>query len=215
MNSLYQAVLDKIRKITRPRAPRIPGTTSTLGLKRSPPTSPQPAPGSNVIPFAPGRIYKCAYTNYKHDPRPLIFIFSSNAFYTHGINIHYLGGLQQTMLRMIVYMRNSGKALTGMIMYQFLKQRAPRIPELGYRKYFTKYLKGKLVSDGVSQVPTPGKAEFLMEPFIRQLNKLIAPKVINKVTLTQQEAERLAGEMESAETTADQVTISRRGERSG
>lgn len=210
MNSLYQAILNRIRKVI---APRIPGTSPTLGLPKSPATGPQPAPGSKVIPFAPGRIYRCIYTNYHHDPKPLLFVLSSDAFYTHGINIHYLGSLQTTMLRIIMMMRASNKPLTGLLVYQFLKLRAPGIPKLAYRKYFTKYLRGKLVSDGISQIPTPGKAEWLAEPFVRRLNDLIRPKVINKVFMSQQESDRLKQDMENVKTISDQIILARRARR--
>lgn len=200
-NSLYQALLDKIRHIVKPRAAYIPR-----------PLKPNVAPGAAVIPFAPGRIYKCVYTNYKHDPRPLLFIFYSDAFYTHGININYLAGLQTTMMKMILSMRASGKTLTGAIMYEFMKSRAPGIPQAGYRMYFTRYLRGKLVSDGVSQIPSPNKAMFLMGPFVRQLNNLIRPTAVNKVNITQEESDRLTAEMEQADTTATQKMLSRRTE---
>lgn len=198
-NSLYQALLDKIRHIAKPRAPYIP----------RPYTPTQPA-GTAVIPFAPGRVYKCVYTNYKQDPRPLLFILYSDAFYTHGININYLGGLQRTMMQMILNMRRSNKPLTGSIMYEFLKMRSPAIPQIAYRMYFTRYLRGKLVSDGVSQIPSPNKAEFLMGPFVRQLNNLIRPTVVNKVRLTQEESDRLTSEMDQATTRSDLRVTSNR-----
>ena len=199
-NSLYQTILNKIR--------RIPGRIIP-GIRRVPigaPPSQQP-----VIPFAPGRIYKTVYRNYKHDPRPLVFILSSNAFYTHGINIHYLGGYQSTMMRLIMDLRNSGKALTGLIMYRFMKQRYPMIPKSGYRLYFTRYLAGRLVSDGVSQMPLPNKALFVAEPFVNALNKMIRPRVINKVTINQEESDRLTSDMQSATSEADRISIEKRG----
>jgi hypothetical protein len=197
VNRLYRTLINKIRRIPgaqRPAAPRLAAIQK-----------PSPRPSTPVVPFAPGRVYKCIYSNWKHDPRPLVFILGSDAFYTHGINIHYLGGLQNTLLRVILNMRLSNKALTGYVMYRFLKMRAPRIPKVAYRKYFTKYLLGKLVSDGVSQVPMPGKAMLITEPFVRRLNSMIRPRAINKVTLTQTEANRLTSEMEQAEIMADQA----------
>jgi hypothetical protein len=174
---------------------------------------PIPKPGLPVtIPFGPGRIYKTAYINYKHDPRPLLFIFSSNAFYTHAINIHYLGGMQSTMLRMIMKMRQSNMPLTGMIMYKFLKMRAAGIPKIAYRLYFTKYLVGKLVSDGVSQIPLPDKEKFVADPFVNAVNKMIRPRLINKVRMTQEEADRLKAEMGDVMISADQTIIGRRGQ---
>lgn len=193
INSLYQAILNRIRRI--PKAPTFPRPAVSRG---------------QVIPFATGRIYKCMYTNYKHDPRPLVFIFSSDFFYTHGINVNYLIGLKDTMLRMILNMRNSGQSLTGMIMYQFFKAKAPSIPKTAYRKYFTKYLRGKLVSDGVSQIPFQTRTLFVADPFVRALNNIIKPKVINKVRMSQSEADRLKAEMGEAATKADQVIIGRK-----
>jgi len=198
VNSLYQKILNKIRRIPGLRIP---------GIRRTPiNTVPTAQP---VVPFAPGRIYKTVYTNYKHDPKPLLFVLSSDAFYTHGINIHYLGGYQSTMLRLIMDMRKSNQPLTGLIMYRFMKQRYPIIPKIGYRLYFTRYLAGKLVSDGVSQIPGPNKSQFIAEPFVFALNKLIRPRVINKVRMTQAESDRLSTDMDSARTQADNIMYNR------
>ena len=194
-NSLYQAIIDKLRGIQR--APLMPG-------KRVVPGQPE------VVPFAPGRVYKTMYTNYKHDPRPLIFIMSSNMFHTHAINVNYLGGLQNTLLRIIMNMRNSNLPLTGMVMYQFLKMRAPSIPKIAYRVYFTRYLRGKLVSDGVSQIPSPDTKTFVVEPFVRALNNLIRPRLIGRVRMTQKEADLIKSQMEEAGTKADQIIIGKR-----
>jgi hypothetical protein len=198
-NNLYQAILDRIR--------RIPGRIIP-GIRRVPIGAPPTA--QPVIPFAPGRIYKTVYRNYKHDPRPLVFVLSSDAFYTHGINIHYLGGYQGLMLRMIMDFRNSGQIVTGLIMYRFMKQRYPMIPKAGYRLYFTRYLAGRLVSDGISQMPLPNRALFITEPFVHALNRMIRPRVINRVNMTQEEADRLANQMTEATHEADRISIERR-----
>lgn len=199
-NSLYQRILDRIRRIPKRVVP---------GIRRVPLVN---VPQQNlVIPFAPGRVYQTIYRNYKHDPKPLLFILSSDAFYSHAINIHYLGMYKTTMMRMIMDLRQSGEVLTGLIMYRFMKQRYPQIPKMGYRLYFTRYLAGKLVSDGVSQIPLPNKQQFITDPFVNALNRMIRPRVINKVNITQEEADRMSGVMESAKTQADQITIERRG----
>lgn len=199
-NSLYQAILNRIR--------RIPGRIIP-GIRRVPisaPPSQQP-----VVPFAPGRVYKTVYRNYKHDPKPLLFVLSSNAFYTHGINVHYLGGYQSTMMRLIMDIRNANVPVTGLTMYRFMKQRYPMIPKAGYRLYFTRYLAGRLVSNGVSQMPLPTQAMFVGEPFVHALNKMIRPRVINRVNITQEESDRLTSEMQSAQSEADRISIERRG----
>ena len=139
--------------------------------------------GSKVVPFAVGRIYQTVYRNFKHDPKPLLFIIGSDAFYTVGINIHYLGGNQGALINLIMALRNSKTVLTGYLLYQMLKSRTPMIPKLGYRKYFTPMLRGKLVSEGVSTLPEPNILNFITEPWVRKLNNLIRPKVFNKTVV--------------------------------
>lgn len=210
-NSLYQAILDKIRRVNVVRAQSLP--RAIAGIKAQPPKvsaiNPLPTKGNVILPFAPGRIYRTIYTNYKRDPRPLVFIFSSDAFYTHAINIHYLGLLQTQFMRFILDLRASNRPLTGFIMYEFLKRRYPAIIKIGYRKYFTKFLRGKLVSDGVSNVPLPNKDMFITESFVIQLNRLIRPNVINKRRLTQKESELLKRELDESQNLADVKMISR------
>jgi hypothetical protein len=91
-----------------------------------------------------------------------------------------------------------------------MKQRYPMIPKLGYRLYFTRFLIGRLVSDGVSQIPLPSKEQFAAEPFVFALNRLIRPRVINKVRMTQEEADRLTDQMKSATSEADRIAIEKR-----
>lgn len=143
-------------------------------------------PNSNVVPFALGRIYSCVYRNWHHDPKPLVLILGSNAFYTVGINIHYLGGLESSLSRFIITMRNSKRVLTGLIMYKTLKMRQPAIPQRAFRKYFTSMLRGKLVSEGISTLPEPNKALFVNEPFVKRLNNRIHPPKLsfNKTTIS-------------------------------
>lgn len=88
--------------------------------------------------------------------------------------------------------------------------KAPQIPRQAYRVYLTKYLAGKLVSDGISQVPMPGKDLFVGEPMIRALNQMIRPRVINKTTMTQTEIDALKSDMTQANIEADQTIIGRR-----
>ena len=92
---------------------------------------------SNVVPFSAGRIYQCAYRNYHHDPRPLLLVLGSDAFYTVGINVHYLGGWSNSLQTQIIYFRQSNRVLTGQMVYNTIKTRTPMIPKLGFRKYFT------------------------------------------------------------------------------
>lgn len=196
MNSLYQAVLNKIRRIPKV----LPPIRSIIA----------PKPLATAIPFAMGRIYQCIYRNYKHDPRPVIFVLASNAFYTHGLNLHYLGGMTGTLFQIIMDLRRSNRPLTGMIIYKYIKMRAPAIPKIAYRVYFTKYLAGKLVSDGVSQIPMPGKNKFVVEPMVRALNQMMRPKIINPYRMTQNEIDNLKTNMDRAVISADQTIIGRK-----
>lgn len=132
-------------------------------------------PNSKVVPFALGRIYSCAYKNWHHDPKPLILILGSDAFYTVGINVHYLAGMERNLLDFIVLMRESKRVLTGLIIYKTLKMRQPAIPRRAFRKYFTSMLRGKLVSEGISTLPEPNIAKFISEPFAKRLNNRIHP----------------------------------------
>lgn len=200
-NSLYQTVIDKLRRIPTG------GIARTIQRRILPKFG---GTGTNNVPFAMGRVYKCIYRNWHHDPKPLLFILSSDAYYTHGINIHYLSGLQTTLLRIMVNMKNSKRIFNGMIIYQYFKRFAPGIPKMAYRVYFTKYLFGKLVSDGISNTPSPILAKtFANEPFVFALNKAIRPKVINRTTITPSDITNEQSRIDDATTLADQVIIRR------
>jgi hypothetical protein len=60
-------------------------------------------------------------------------------------------------------------------------------------------------------MPLPNKAMFAAEPFVHALNKMIRPRVINKVTINQEESDRLTSDMQSATSEADRISIERRG----
>lgn len=145
---------------------------------------------SNIIPFSVGKIYQCVYRNWKHDPKPTLLILGSNAFYTVGINIHYLGAWSSSLQTQIIYFRQSGKVLTGEMVYRVIKQRTPMIPKIAFRKYFTSLLRGKLVSEGISTIPEINLNKFIAEPWVKQLNRLIRPQVVNKVVYNPKESDQ-------------------------
>jgi hypothetical protein len=134
---------------------------------------------SRVVPFALGRVYECAYRNWKHDPSPLVFIVGSDAFHTIGINIHYVRGFETNLIQFIMLLRNSQALINGLTLYQLLKTRIPMIPQLACRMYFTAMLRGRLVSDGISQIPSPNVATFIRDPWVRRLNNLIRPRIFS------------------------------------
>ena len=133
---------------------------------------------SGVLPFSPGRIYQCTYRSgvpgyIIHDPRPTVFVLSSDQMYTTGLNTHYLGALQYSLANWIISARDSGVPLNGLVIYQLLKKTYPAIPRLSFRLYFTKNLRGRLVSSGMSNVPEPHANQSLAEPWIRKINQTI------------------------------------------
>lgn len=174
----------------------------------------QKGPNLSVIPFALGRIYACTYRNWHNDPRPLLLILGSNAFYTVGINIHYLGGYKHSLSRFIMLMRESKKVLNGKIIYQTMKMRIPQVPKISFRKYFTSMLKGKLVSEGISTLPEPELTKFVADPFIKQLNNRIHPPELsyNKTPFNNQNREEIRSQINRVQYSVDrQKPFSDRG----
>lgn len=151
-------------------------------------------PNSNVVPFSIGRVYACGYRNWHQDPKPLVFVIGSDAFYTVGINIHYLGGFASQLINFIRNSRHANVILTSQTIYQVLKTRYPMIPKNAYRKYFTSMLRGAKVSEGLSQVEEPtNMMAALREPWVRQLNNAIRPKIFsyNKIQYNNKEATKI------------------------
>jgi len=145
--------------------------------------------GSSVVPFSPGRIYMCTYRSGRpgyliHDPRPTVFILSSDMQYTTGFNAHYLyGGLQYTLATWVIAARDSGTPLNGLVVYQLIKKQYPVIPKLSFRKYFTKNLRGKLVSAGMSNMPEPHAVLTIAEPWMRRIDATLhKPSLKTRIT---------------------------------
>lgn len=91
------------------------------------------------------------YTNWKHDPRPLIFIMYSGDQYTHGLNCNYMNRSDKAWFgRSLVLMKQSSSAIDGVSMYRFLKMRRPSIIRDCYRVYFTALLDMKMVGAGLT-----------------------------------------------------------------
>jgi hypothetical protein len=141
-------------------------------------------PGSNAVPFNVGRIYKCVYNNWKHDPQPMVLVLASDAFYTVGINVHYVQGYTSQLINVIMLLRSSQRVITGGNIYHFLKLRVPQIPKIAYRKYFTSMLRGTKVSEGISTAPEIGIQPFVGDAFVRELNRRIHPPILRFNTPT-------------------------------
>jgi len=153
---------------------------------------------TGIIPFAPGRIYQCTYRSGRpgyiiHDPRPSIFVLSSDNMYTTGLNAHYLGPLAYTLANWIIAARKGNTPLNGLVIYHALKTMYPAIPKLSFRKYFTKNLKGVLVSAGLSNMPEPNAVETMAEAWIRKINQTFKATVAPKEKIkTEEQAKQIS-----------------------
>lgn len=165
----------------------------------------QQGANSNVVPFALGRIYACSYKNWHNDPRPLVLIVGSNAFYTVGINIHYLGSMKNSLTNFVMLMRDSKKVVTGKILYDTMKMRIPMVPRIGFRMYFTSMLRGRLVSEGISTIPEPNVDKSFADPFVKSLQNRIHPpqSSFNKVNSSQKEIEGIRNQINSVSYNSD------------
>ena len=102
--------------------------------------------------FSFGAIYHGTYSNYKNDRVPLIFAMYSNDMYTHAINInHLLPNDRNWLLNTIFLIKKGNQVIDGITFYKLLKLRKPTMLK-GYRVYFTKFLKMRLVSPGITNL---------------------------------------------------------------
>ena len=63
--------------------------------------------GSYKVMYA-GTIVKMTYSNYKHDPNPLIFVLYSGIKYTDGLNLNYLNFQEKQYLGRLIYALKRG-----------------------------------------------------------------------------------------------------------
>ena len=130
---------------------------------------------SNIKLLSFGAIYQGKYNNYKTDPNPLIWCQYCNPEYTHGININRLGSTDRQWLLNIIYLIKKGKqVIDPLTMYKLIKLRRATILRTAYRVYFTRYLKMRLVSAGITKLNTlTYRSE---NGWVNNLNKLISPQ---------------------------------------
>lgn len=134
--------------------------------------------GTKLLTF--GAIYLGSYTNYKHDPKPLIWIQWSDKQYTHGINLHYLNRADRAWFTRTIYLlAKGGQKITPRNMYRLLKMRRYNIVRTAYRKYFTSLLNMRLVSAGITNLHNLIYTNH-REAFIHKLNKQLQPQEISK-----------------------------------
>lgn len=150
-----------------------------------------------AIPLAPGRIYQCSYRSGRpgyiiHDPKPTIFVLSSDVYYTTGLNFHYLGAMTWTLVNWIIAARDRNMPINGLIIYRTLKATYPIIPKLAFRKYFTSNLRAVLVSAGLSNMPEPNAVESIAEPWARKINQTLREKIaVREKVEVREDAERI------------------------
>jgi len=122
-----------------------------------------------------GAIYQGPYSNWKHDPTPMIWVQWSDPNITHGINCHYLNRSDKQFLGQLIYMiKRAGQNIDPRSFYHLLKQRRPNIIKTAYRIYHTNLLNMKLVSAGITPLDSLIYTTST-DPWIAALNEMIRP----------------------------------------
>jgi hypothetical protein len=147
-------------------------------------------------PSGPSRLYfgtivKMHYSNWKHDPDPLIWVQYSNAKYTHGINLNYLDMNQKRWLARSIYLiKKANQTMNGILFYKYIKMNNYSVARKAYRLYFTGMInRPKMISAGITNLD---KLTYTTnDPFIKALNKTLGPTEIQatKVQLAQSSTE--------------------------
>lgn len=118
----------------------------------------------------PMKVYYCQYSNWHHDPTPVLFNMHSDSRYTEGLNIRYLNLFQRAQFFYMILKLSrvaGGKFVyDGRMMYAIIKKYYPAFAKVAYRKYHTSMLTGVLVNNALSPV-TP-----LMELYIKTENMI-------------------------------------------
>ena len=80
-----------------------------------------------------GDLILCRYSNFHHDPTPLVFCLYSDSAYTHGLNSHYLSPAECIQLRKLLSYVPPGRT---QFVYDFIKARFNSVLR-AYRRYKT------------------------------------------------------------------------------
>jgi hypothetical protein len=163
-----------------------------------------------------GAIYSGSYGNFKHDPRPLMFVLWCDETITHSINCHYLNRADKQWLGQIIYLiKKAGQNLDPRTFYFFLKQQRPSIVKTAYRIYHTNACNMKLVSAGITPLD-----ELIYtistDPWVAALNEMIKPSEMKegpeKISFSPTElAERINLAKNSMPITKQKVSTGPRG----
>lgn len=143
--------------------------------------------------FQVGKIYYMNYTRAHHDRNPFLFVLYSDIRYTHGINIHYIGSIQQIQFsNMISKLQKAGLMYSGKLLYATIKTYIPQILGQGlgyhgprggvtnpqytsYRTYFTTFLSGVEVHPGVNKFPNA-----LYDAYQKAMEKILQNSMLKK-----------------------------------
>lgn len=133
--------------------------------------------GSNQLRYS--AIYYGSYTNWKNDPRPLIFIMYGGNKYTHAINVHYMNSADKKwFLRTLYLLKKGNQKIDGYNLYKYIKMKRKTIIESCYRVYFTSLLKMKMVGSGLTPFENltyrPPN-----DPWLKELNEKLSAKEID------------------------------------
>lgn len=129
-------------------------------------------PGVNLLTY--GAIYSGKYSQWKHDPKPTIFIMYSDAKYTHALNVNYLNRSDKMWLGKLIYnIKNGAQNIDGKTLYNLLKMKRIDIIKTSYRVYFTSLLKTKLISAGITYLDKMTYNS--TDQWINTLNEMIKP----------------------------------------
>lgn len=133
------------------------------------------------VTASPKRLYQFAfyygtYSNWKHSPRPFIFIMYSGDTYTHAIAVQYMNSSDKAWFgRVLVLLRKGNQIMDGMTMYRFIKSRRPSIIRDCYRVYFTSLLNMKLVGAGMTNRWEEVMEGIYKDGWLLQLNENLMP----------------------------------------
>lgn len=130
---------------------------------------------SNKYPIIyTGTVVKMTYTNYKHDPNPLILVLYSGVRYVHALNLNYLTPQDKAyLLRLIYQIKNGAQTINPRIIYQILKRDVYyTIVRKSYRKYFSNMIINPYtVSNGWTSFNL--RLANFNDPFITELNRVL------------------------------------------
>ena len=118
-----------------------------------------------------GTFNEISYSNFKHDPSPIIFVMYSGVKYTHGLNINYMRYEDKLWFGdLIIFLKKRNAKISGRMLYSLLKAKRPSIVKTCYRKYFTNFIvSSKMVCAGFT--PMGRLSSTSRDNFVRSLDK--------------------------------------------